>query len=112
IKKEELEYLRDTERKFKQIIHDWKKAENKQEVIKAAENVLFRKKQVDSNAAAARKADKNYEVAGGKPKAGDLVRNRQTHQVGLLTELRDKKAIVKIGNMPFTVNIDEWVVVR
>ncbi len=29
IKKEELDYLRDTERKFKQIIQDWKKSENK-----------------------------------------------------------------------------------
>ncbi len=112
IKKEELDYLRDTERKFKQIIHDWKKAENKQDVISAAENVLFRKKQIQTNAAAARKADKNYEVTGGKPQPGDYVRNRQNHQVGILTELRDKRAIVKIGNMPFTVNIDEWVVVR
>ncbi len=112
IKKEELDYLRDTERKFKQIIHDWKKAENKQEVINAAENVLFRKKQVQNNAAAARKADKNYEVAGGKPKIGDYVRNKQNHQVGTLSELRDKRAIVKIGNLPFNVNIDEWVVVR
>ena len=60
IKKEELDYLRDTERKFKQIIQDWKKTENKQEVINAAENVLFRKKQIQTNAAAARKADKNY----------------------------------------------------
>lgn len=112
IKKEELDYLRDTERKFKQIIHDWKKAENKQEVINAAENVLFRKKQVQANAAAARKADKNYEITGGPPAIGNLVRNQQTHQVGTLTELRDKRAIVKIGNMPFNVNIDEWVVVR
>lgn len=112
IKKEELDYLRDTERKFKQIIHDWKKAENKQEVIDAAENVLFKKKQIQTNAAAARKADKNYEVAGGKPKVGDLVRNTQNHQIGTLSELRDKRAIVKIGNMPFNVNIDEWIVVR
>lgn len=112
IKKEELEYLRDTERKFKQIIQDWKKSTNKQEVITAAENVLFRKKQVDNNAAAARKADKNYEVAAGKPKTGDLVRNKINHQVGTLTELKDKKAVVKIGNMPFQVNIDEWIVVK
>lgn len=111
IKKEELDYLRDTERKFKQIIQDWKKADNKQDVINAAENVLFRKKQVQTNAAAARKADKNYDVAGGKPKVGDLVRNKDNHQVGTLAELRDKRAIVKIGNMPFTVNIDEWIVV-
>ena len=112
VKKEELDYLRDTERKFKQIIHDWKKTENKQEVITAAENVLFRKKQLQTNAAAARKADKNYEITGAKPKVGDLVRNKENHQVGVLTELRDKKAIVKIGNMPFHVNIDDWITVR
>jgi len=112
IKKEELDYLRETERKFKQIIQDWKRADNKQDVIAAAENVLFKKKQIQTNAAAARKADKNYEVAGGKPKVGDLVRNKINHQVGTLVELSDKKAIVKIGNMPFTVNIEEWIVVK
>ena len=112
IKKEELDYLRDTERKFKQIIHDWKKTDNKQEVMKAAENVLFRKKQIDTNAAAAKKADKHYETLGGNPTIGDLLRNKENHQVGTLTELRDKRAIVKIGNMPFNINIDDWIVVR
>jgi len=112
IKKEELDYLRDMERKFKQIINDWKKAENKQDVIIAAENVLFRKKQIQANVAMAKKADKNYEVAGSDPKVGDLVRNKVNHQVGTLTEVRGKNAIVKIGHMPFTVNLDEWIVVR
>jgi len=112
IKKEELDYLRDTERKFKQIIHDWKKAENKQEVIESAEKVLFRRKQIEGNQAAARKADKNYEVTGGKPNIGDLVRNQANHQVGTLEEIRDKRGIVKIGQMPFNVNLEEWVVVR
>lgn len=111
IKKEELDYLRDTERKFKQIIQDWKKSENKQEVINAAENVLFRKKQIQSNAAAAKKADKNYELTGHKPKVGDLVRNKNNHQVGKLTEVRDKRAIVQIGNLPFNVNLDDWIAV-
>ena len=112
IKKEELDYLKDTERKFKQIIQDWKKADNKQEVITAAENVLFRKKAVNTNAAAAKKADKNYETVGGNPKPGDFLRHKTNHQIGTLSEIRDKKAIVKIGNLPFTVNLDEWVVVR
>lgn len=112
IKKEELDYLRDMERKFKQIIHDWKRAENKQEVIQAAENVLFRKKQIQANAAAANKTDKNYETVGGTPQLGDLVRNKTNHQVGNITEVRDKRAIVQIGQMPFNVNLDEWVVVR
>lgn len=112
IKKEELDYLRDMERKFKQIINDWKKAENKQEVIEAAEKVLFKKKTIIANQAAAKKADKNYEVLGGTPQVGDLVRNKSTHQVGTLAEVRDKRAIVRIGQMPFNVNLDEWIVVR
>lgn len=112
IKKEELDYLRDTERKFKQIIHDWKKAENKQEVIQTAEKVLFRRKQIEGNQAAAKKADKNYDVVGGTPQVGDLIRNQVNHQVGVLQEIRDKRAIVHIGQMPFNINLEEWVVVR
>lgn len=112
IKKEELDYLRDMERKFKQIIHDWKKADNKGEVITAAENVLFKRRQVAANTAMAKKADKNYDVVGGEPKPGDMVRNKDNHQVGKLTEIRGKKAIVTIGQMPFNVTLDEWVVVK
>ena len=112
IKKEELDYLRDTERKFRQIIQDWKRSENKQEVIKAAENVLFRKKQIDSNAAAARKADKMYAIVNTVPQVGDLVKNKENHQVGTLSEIKEKKAIVKIGNLPFTIDLKEWVVVK
>lgn len=111
VKKEELEYLRDMERKFKQIIQDWKKAENKQDVIAAAEVVLFKKKQVQANASMAKKADKNYKVVGGKPQPGNYVRHKTNHQVGILSEIKDKKAIVMIGKMPFTVSLDEWVVV-
>jgi DNA mismatch repair protein MutS2 len=112
IKKEELDYLRDTERKFKQIILDWKKSENKQDVIAAAEHVLFRRKQIAANASMANKADKNYDTLGGTPQIGDTVRNKTNHQIGKVTEIREKKAIVKIGNMPFTVQLDEWVVVK
>jgi len=112
IKKEELDYLRDTERKFKQIIHDWKKAENKQEVIESAEKILFRKKQIEQNAVAARKADKRFITTGREAQVGDLVRHKQNHQVGRITEIKDKKAIIKIGNMPFTVQLEEWVTVE
>ncbi len=112
IKKEELDYLRDTERKFKQIIQDWKRAENKQDVIKSAEEVLFRNKQVANNAAAARKADKMYLILDGIPAVGDLVKNKTTHAAGIVTEVKDKKAVVKIGNLPFTVTLADWVKVK
>ncbi|MEO6834050.1 MAG: DNA mismatch repair protein MutS [Chitinophagaceae bacterium] len=112
IKKEELDYLRDTERKFKQIIQDWKKSEDKQQVIESAENVLFRRKQVAGNASAAKKADKGFETIGGTPKLGDLLRNNTNHQVGTLTALKDKKATIQIGKLPFQVSLEDWVVVR
>lgn len=112
IKKEELDYLREMERNFKQIILDWKKSENKNEVIKNAESVLFKKKQIQSNQSAARKADKNFEIVGGAAKIGDLMRHKANHQVGTLKELKDKYALIMIGKMPFKVLIEEWVVVR
>lgn len=109
IKKEELDYLRDTERKFKQIILDWKKSEDKQGVIQAAEKLLFRRKQLQQNEIASKKADKKYTLTGKLAAVGDLVRNVHNHQVGRITELRGKKAVVKIGNMPFTVNLVDWI---
>lgn len=112
IKKQELDYLRDMERKFKQIIQDWKKAENKQDVIAAAESVLFKKKQIKANAVAAKKADKNYYTIKGTPQVGDMVRHRDNHQVGTVSEVKDKRAIVMIGKMPFNISLDEWVKVK
>jgi DNA mismatch repair protein MutS2 len=112
IKKEELDYLRDMERNFKQIILDWKKSENKNEVIQNAESVLFKKKQIQSNLSAARKADKHYEIVGGIAKIGDLLRHKANHQVGTLRETKDKYAVIMIGKMPFKVLMEEWVVVR
>ncbi len=106
-----MEYLRDTERKLKQIIHDWKKNENKNEVIQSAEKILFRRKQIEQNVAAAKKADKKFKVTGKPAQEGDLVRHTVNHQVGRLTEIKGKKAVVQIGNMPFTINLDEWVTV-
>lgn len=112
IKKEELDYLKDMERKFKQIIHDWKKVENKTEVIQSAEMILFKRKQIEQNVAAAKKADRKFKVIGGLPKEGDLVRHSVNHQVGRLTEIKGKKAIVRIGQMPFNITLEDWVTVE
>lgn len=112
VKKEELEYLRDMERKFRQIIQDWKRSEHKQEVIEAAEKILFKKKQVQANAAMARKADKHYVATGAIPQVGDMVRHKTNHQIGRLTEIRDKRGVVLIGKMPFKVEIEDWISVR
>jgi DNA mismatch repair protein MutS2 len=111
IKKEELDYLRDMERKFKQIVFDWKRTENKGAVIANAEKVLFKKKHIQQNQAAATKADKNYLVLGKEPEIGDLMRNKDNHQIGRLIAIEGKKAKIRIGHMPFTVTLEEWLVV-
>lgn len=112
IKKDELDYLRDTERKFKQLIVEWKKAENKQDVIKSAEQLLFKRKQLKEQEAAAEKADKLFQVTGKPPKIGDLVRNIHNHQVGILEAMpRASKGIVRINKLPFNVQLKDWIVV-
>ena len=60
----------------------------------------------------AKKADKNFKVIGGQPQPGNFLRHKINHQVGILKEVKDKKAIVMIGKMPFTVALDEWIVVE
>lgn len=112
IKKEELDYLREMERKFKQIVFDWKRSENKGEVIANAEKVLFKKKHIQQNQAAATKADKNYKILGKQPEIGDLMRNKDNHQIGRLVAIEGKKAKIRIGHMPFTVTLEEWIVVE
>ncbi|MNY01011.1 recombination and DNA strand exchange inhibitor protein [compost metagenome] len=112
IKKEELDYLRDMERKFKQIVFDWKRTDNKQEVIESAEKILFKKKHIIQNQAAATKADKNYVITAKEPEPGDLMRNKDNHQIGRLLEVKGKKAILRIGHMPFTITLDEWITVE
>ncbi|HET8572301.1 MAG TPA: DNA mismatch repair protein MutS [Edaphocola sp.] len=110
IKQEELQYLRDTERKFKQLVQEWKKTDNKQAVIRSAEKLLFKKKQMQQNAAAAQKADKQYKTLKRAPVIGDLVLNKTNHQAGRLEQINGQKGVVRIGKLPFTIALEEWVV--
>lgn len=112
IKQEELEYLKTTERKLKQIIHDWKKFQNKEEVIEQAEKILFTKKIIQANQKAAKKADKNYQVVGKTVEIGDLVRHTENHQIGTVVEIEGKKCKVKIGKLIFNTELKDWVTVR
>lgn len=113
IKKEELDYLRDTERKFKQLVVEWKKSSDKQAVIKSAETLLFRRKQLKEQEAAAQKADRMYVVTGKVPKPGDLVRNIHNHQVGTLESVEaNKKGVIKINKLSFNVQMKDWIAVE
>ena len=85
------------ERKLKQIIFDWRKAENKNEVIKQMQALLFKQKEKQVNEKVKKKFDSKYLEVNGEPKAGDKVMMKKNHQVGILKEMRGKKRSCNFG---------------
>ena len=105
-------YLKDMERKLKQMLVEWRKEENKNKVIKQMEALLFKKdeKKVVSNMQ--KKIDLKFNEVGGEIRIGDKVKMKKNHQVGEVIELRGKRAVVKIGLLPMQVEIKDLVVVK
>lgn len=113
IKEDELAYLKDMERKMKQILVEWKRTDDKQKVMKQAEALLFKKREKAINERIEKKvSDKFQEVIGGNLQLGDLVKIKSNGQVGKLMEIRDKRGIVKLGNMPMNVAMADLVLVK
>lgn len=112
IREEEIQYLKDMERKLKQIVVEWKRTDDKQKVIKQAESLLFHRKEKAINEKLKRKVQDNFEEIKGDIKIGDRVKIRTNNQVGKVTELRNKSAIVQVGNIPITVKINDLVLVQ
>lgn len=105
-------YLKEMERKLKQIIFDWRKAEDKNEVIRQMQALLFGQKEKQVNEKVKKKFDSKYIELTEQARTGDKVMIRKNHQVGILKEIRNKKAIVQVGLIPITVLLDELVVVK
>jgi DNA mismatch repair protein MutS2 len=114
ITEDRIAYLKDMERKLKQIIFDWRKAEgeeNKKELIKQMQALLFRQQQQQATEKKKKKINSKYEEVGGTVQIGDKVLMKKNHQVGEVKEIRGKKAVVQLGLMPITVAVDDLVVV-
>lgn len=112
IKEEELQYLKDMERKMKQIVIEWKRTEDKQKVLKQAEALLFRKREKQLNEKQERKVQEKFQEVGGECRVGDQVKIMSNNQVGKLIEIRDKRGIVQLGNIPMNVKLADLVVVK
>jgi len=112
IREDELTYLKDMERKMKQILIEWKRTDDKQKVMKQAEALLFRKREKQINEKLEKKVNDKFQEIGGDAKVGDQVKILSNNQVGKLLEIRDKRAIVKIGNLPMNVKLADLVVVK
>lgn len=114
ISEDRIAYLKDMERKLKQVVFDWKKAEDKEdkkEVIKQLQNLLFKQQQKNKTEKIAKKITSKFEEINAAITVGAKVLIRKNHQVGQVMELRGKKAVVKIGLLPMQVDMAELTVV-
>ena len=112
ITEERITYLKEMERKLRQIVFDWRKSEDKNEVIRQMQALLFKQKEKQVNEKVKKKFDSKYEEVGGDISVGIKVMMRKNHQVGIVKEIRGKKAVVQVGLVPITVDISDLLVVR
>jgi DNA mismatch repair protein MutS2 len=105
-------YLKEMERKLKQIIFDWRKSENKAEVIRQMQALLFNQKEKPVAEKIKKKFDAKYLELDGDIQAGSTVKMKKSHQFGIVRELRGKKAVVQVGSIPITIDVSDLVLIR
>jgi len=112
ISEERMAYLKDMERKLKQMVLEWRKEENKNKVTKLIGDLLLKKDEKKVVSKMQKKIDSKFAETGGEIKVGLKVKMKKNHQVGEVIEIRGKRAVVKIGLLPMQVDLKELVVVR
>lgn len=112
ITNERIAWLKETERKLKQLMLDWRKEENKNKVIRQMEALLFKRNEKKVVSRMQQKIESKYAEVGGEIRQGDRVMMKKNHQVGIVMELRCKKAVVKIGLLPIQVAVKDLVLVK
>jgi DNA mismatch repair protein MutS2 len=112
ITEERITQMKDLERKLKALVSEWKKADDKSQVVKMINALLFQQKEKQVTEKHKARFDEKYEVVGGDIKVGDRVRMQQNRQVGTVKEIRGKRAIVQLGTVPLTVELSDLTVVR
>jgi DNA mismatch repair protein MutS2 len=108
---ERITYLKDMERKLKQVILEWRKEENKQKLIRQMEALLFKKNEKKVAGKMQKKIASKYQETSAEVKAGDMVVMKKNHQVGTVLEIRGKRAVVKVGLLPMQVELKDLAVV-
>jgi DNA mismatch repair protein MutS2 len=112
ITEDRLMYLKDMERKLKQVALDWKKSDDKEQVVKGLHTLLFKGNEKVVVNKLAKKVDKKFIEIKQEIVVGSLVKSKKNYQVGEVKEIRGKRAIVQIGLLPMNVEIDDLVAVE
>jgi DNA mismatch repair protein MutS2 len=111
ITEERITYLKDMDRKLKAIVQEWRRSDNKQEVMKQISALLFDQKQKQVAEKKDKKLNEKFTEVGGEIKIGDKVKMMKNRQVGIVKELKGKNAVVQLGAIPITVSLQDLVVV-
>ncbi len=112
ISEEKLLYLKDMERKLKSILIEWRKTDDKSKLIKMMQALLFKQREKQTAARQQKKVDSKYIETTENVKEGEKVKMISNRQVGIVINIRGKKAIVQVGSIPITVDLTELVVVK
>ena len=115
ITEDRITYLKDMERKLKQIVIDWKKAEDeesKKELIRHLKDLLFSQHVKQKDDKVKKKISSKYEMVGGEITIGQKVLMKKNHQVGEVREIKGKKAVIQLGMIPITVELGDLTVVK
>jgi DNA mismatch repair protein MutS2 len=112
IKEDQINYLKEMERKLKHMVVEWRKSDDKDEVVKLIHALLFKQKEKVASEKKASRLEQKYTELTEPIVQGDLVKMKKNRQVGTVKEIRGKKAIVQVGVIPITVEISELVKVE
>lgn len=109
---EKLAQLKDTERKIKSLISEWKKSEDKANVIKTMQAVLYKQAEKSTPKRRKKNAEKLFVETGEEVSVDCKVLLINNGQTGMVTELRGKKAVVQVGHLPIVINITDLAVIK
>lgn len=112
ISEERTAYLKDMERKLRQMVLEWRKAEDKNKVVKEIQNLLFKKDEGKVVNKLQKKIEQKYAEVSEIIDIGTKVKMKKNHQVGEVLEIRGKRAVVKIGLLPMQVDMKDLVAVK
>ncbi len=112
VTEDRIAYMKDMERRLKAMVIEWRKAEDKDAVVKMIHALLFNQKEKLQQEKKQKKLNEKFEEIGGEVKAGDKVKMKNGRTVGIVKEIRGKKAILQVGVVPMTVSLNDLVVVR
>lgn len=112
ITEEKLEYLKDMERKLKSMVTEWRRGTDKDKVVQMMHALLFGRKEKLFVSKKQKQINARYDETGDDVQVGNTVKMKQNRQIGVVTELRGKSAVLKVGNVPIISKISDLVVIR